>query len=199
VLRWYYLGVSLASLLPLPSDTPFVRAVLQLLEEHQYHFASSAERSIKAIRARPAVKLSAAGAEDGSLNVALVRVNGKVLYEYLLTPHVAHALSGAQVALSLSDLLTKLYRKLSECAAAAGPSPAVGEAIAKLDGLLELNVIEPVVKHAEGRAREALRGHLGRLDPLFARMMGHADGSAANDEMEATPAGSGAPAVTGAL
>ena len=52
VLRWFYLGVSLATLLPQPPGAPFVRAILQLLEELQYHFSSSTERNIKSIRAR---------------------------------------------------------------------------------------------------------------------------------------------------
>ena len=194
MLRWFYLGVSLATLLPHPPGVPFVRAVLQLLEELQYHFASSTERSIKAIRARPALKLGGAVGDDDSLTVSLQRANGKVLYEYLLTPHVAHALSGAMVAASLCDLMAKLYRRLTECAVTAGTTPALDEALLRLDSLIEEHMIAPAVKHAEGMARTALRGHLGRLDPLFARMWGHADGSAEGDSI-----GAGAPAVTGTL
>ena len=130
VLRWFYLGVSLATLLPQPPGVPFVRAVLQLLEEHQYHFASSTERNIKIIRARPAVKHGGGGGGDDELTPALQRSGGKVLYEYLLTPHVAHALSGVQVAIGLCELMVKLYRKLAESPTVAGATPALVEVCA---------------------------------------------------------------------
>ena len=70
--------------------------MLQLLEELQYHFSSSTERNIKSIRARGPNRggagsgASAAAAVDGDMAPTLQRANGRVLYEYLLTPHVAH-------------------------------------------------------------------------------------------------------------
>ena len=186
VLRWFFLGVSLAALLPQPPGVPFVRAVLQLFEEHTYHFASSAERNIKAIRARPAARH--ADADDQQLSTSLQRSGGKVLYEYLLTPHVAHALSGAQVVIGLCELLPRLYRKLADCPAAAGASPALIEAIGKADTLLEDAVLAPAIKHAEGLSKAVVRSQLGRLDPLFGRIWGHAAPQDAQGEGMGTPA-----------
>ena len=104
-LRWFYLGISATGLLQQPSGAPFLRALLQLLEEHQYHFASSTAQSIKAIRARgPRTgQVSGGGAGAGAsgpgddIAPSLQRVGGKVLYEFLLTPHLAHAISALQV------------------------------------------------------------------------------------------------------
>lgn len=114
------------------------------------------------------------GGGDDELTAALQRANGKVLYEYLLTPNVAHALSGVQVAASLCELLPKLYRKLAESPQQAPylASQSLSEAVMKADALLEEYFLAPAVKHADGLARAALSLNLGRLDPLFARIRG---------------------------
>ena len=171
MLRWFYLGVSLATLLPQPPGATFVRAVLQVLEELQYHFSSQTGRSIKAIRARPAVR----GASNDDLTPALQRANGKVLYEYLLTPHVAHGLSGIHVGAALFDMLAKIYRKLAESPSVDGATAALTEAVMRLDGAIEEAVIAPAVHHCEQLSRSAVRLNLGRLDGLFARMWGQAE------------------------
>ena len=51
VLRWFYLGLSIGPLLQLQSGPPFVKAVLQLLEELHYHFANRAAQNMKVIKA----------------------------------------------------------------------------------------------------------------------------------------------------
>ena len=48
-LRWFYLGVSMAPLLAITEGTFFVKALLQLFEESQYHFASAARQNIRKI------------------------------------------------------------------------------------------------------------------------------------------------------
>ena len=48
-LRWFYLGVSIAPLIIVPAGPIFVRALLQLFEEYQYHFASTARINIRKI------------------------------------------------------------------------------------------------------------------------------------------------------
>ena len=50
VLRWFYLGLSIGPLLQLQSGPPFVKAVLQLLEELHYHFANRAAQNMKGAR-----------------------------------------------------------------------------------------------------------------------------------------------------
>ena len=95
-----------------------------------------------------------------------------MLYEYLLTPHVAHAISSVQVALGLCDLLSKIYRKLAECTAVSGAPASLAEAVARVDEKLEENFLAPATKHAEGLAKGALRSTLGGLDPIFQRLWG---------------------------
>ena len=82
-LRWFYLGVSAATMLQQPAGAPFLRALLQLLEEHQYHFSSSTVQNIKAIRARGASGQARSLSDDADshkdlLKPTLQRVEGKV-------------------------------------------------------------------------------------------------------------------------
>ena len=170
VKQWFYFGLSLATLLPQPAGAPFLRAVLQTIDEIQYHFASSTERSIKSMRARP--QPGATGDFVSNVVPVLQRINGKVLYEYLLTPPIAHALSGAQVILGLCELLNKVYRKLAECATMDSTTPAIREALGRVDEKLEELFLAPASKHAEGVAKGALRQSLAKLDPLVGRLWG---------------------------
>jgi len=182
VLRWYSLGVSLAALLPQPPGAPFVRAVLQLLEEYQ-HYVASSDRQFKITRAR-GHRLERGGmANDDDFSVSLQRSGGKVLYEYLLTPHAAHALSGVQVALSLCEVLAKIYQKLIEAAAHSG-TLAIVEAVMRVDERLEEHFVVPAVKHTEALAKNTLWQSLGRLDPLFARVSGQAASVSEDAPME---------------
>jgi hypothetical protein len=178
----------------------FLRAVLQLLEEHSYHFSSTTERSIKIIRAK-APGAHHGGSADDDFAPSLQRVGGKVIYEFLLTPHVAHALSGAQVALSVCELLSELYRKLVECPAKAGGASmsAVCDAIVRADERIEDVFISPAAKHADALAKSALRQTLGRLDPLFGRLWGQSQPGPATDGLDTMERAAGGSAVTGAL
>ena len=147
----------------------FLRAVLQLLEEHSYHFSSTTERSIKIIRAKAPGAHHGSGGDD-DMTPSLQRVGGKVLYEFLLlTPHVAHALSSVQVALSACELLSRLYRKLGESPAVGGgvSITAMCDAVMRVDERIEDVFITPAAKHADALAKNALRQTLGRLDPFW--------------------------------
>ena len=175
-LRWFYIGVSLAPLLQRPAGVPFLRALLQLQEEYQYHFREPSENQ-KAFRARSAtgqqrVMMGDHGDHSDMLKPMLLRVEGKVTYEYLFTPHLAHAISGIQVVLSLCELMSKVYRKLVECTAVPGASQDVLEAVSKADAYFEEHFLAPAAKHADAHAKSAMRSSLGGVDPLFARLWG---------------------------
>jgi len=198
-MRWFFLGVSAATLLPQPAGAPFLRALLQLLEEHQYHFSSSTVQNIKAIRARGASGQQRSSLTEESdrrdiLKPTLQRVDGKVAYEYLLTPHLAHALSGSQVLISLCDLMGKIYRKLVECTAAPSASKELFDAVNKVDSYLEEHFLAPAAKHADTLAKNAMRSSLSKVDPLFARLWGDENSDANDETMERS-----AMHVTGAI
>ena len=93
VLRWFYLGLSIGPLLQLQSGPPFVKAVLQLLEELHYHFANRAAQNMKVIKANVRGRAhhekhghDAGGGSADELKPQLQRAGGEVLY---LTAHTA--------------------------------------------------------------------------------------------------------------
>lgn len=187
--RWFLLGISLAALLQ-PSAAPadLVRAMLQLLEEYHYHCASSSRQNQTDIPRRPNKAIASDSADDDrGLAPSLQRANGKVVYERLLTPHVAHALDRAQVALSFCELLERAYAKLAEAASPHGPSGAAKEpapsaalldAILKVDGAIEEAFLQQAAKHVGAVAGGALRASLFATEPLCKRVW---EGAAASD------------------
>ena len=92
VLRWFYLGLSIGPLLQLQSGPPFVKAVLQLLEELHYHFANRAAQNMKVIKANVRGRAhhekhghDAGGGSADELKPQLQRVGGEVLYYHSTT------------------------------------------------------------------------------------------------------------------
>lgn len=51
-MMFYYFGISLTKILDLPSGSPTIKAMLQLIEEWEYYFASNAMQSMKYVMAR---------------------------------------------------------------------------------------------------------------------------------------------------
>jgi len=192
VLRWFYLGLSIGPLLQLQSGPPFVKAVLQLLEELHYHFANRAAQNMKVIKANVRGRAhhekhhhghDSAGGSADDLKPQLQRAGGEVLYAYLLTPHIAHQLSASQVLLCLCELMPHCYRKLGEAGAAGAPPPtaALAESIIKIDGVVAETILHVAAKQYSASSQGALQQALSRADPLFARLMVAGDGGDARD------------------
>ena len=81
----------------------------------------------------PPSRSAASSTGEDEFNVTLTRVNGEVVYEYLFTPLVAHALSASHVLNAFCDQMLVTYRKLAETAPTA--STALTDAIIKIDGM----------------------------------------------------------------
>jgi len=178
VLRWFYLGLSIGPLLQLPSGPPFVKAILQLLEEYQYHFSNRAAHIAKIVKAGVQVrhrylgheKAEAGGGSVEELKPQLQRVSGEVLYAYLLTPHMAHPLSASQVLTCLCELLPHCYRKLGE-PGPSPPTPALAEAVLRIDTIVSEHLLPVTAKHLNACSQGVLQQSLSRADPLFARLV----------------------------
>ena len=119
--RWFHLGVSLAAVLQQPSDTTFIRALLQLWEEYTYHVGRPADKAMhpqsarhasRAIKAR--TRSTKGGEDDTDLSSALIRRGGEVIYTTLLVTPVSHALSGTHVLQCLAELAQRAYAKMRE-------------------------------------------------------------------------------------
>ena len=119
--RWFHLGVSLAAVLQQPSDTSFIRALLQLWEEYTYHVGRPADKALhpqsarhasRAIKAR--TRSTKGGEDDTDLSSALIRRGGEVIYTTLLVTTISHALSGTHVLQCLAELAQRAYAKMRE-------------------------------------------------------------------------------------
>jgi hypothetical protein len=139
VVMYYYLGVSIYSLLELKNGAATVRALSQLLEEFEYYGSGSAMQSMKMLLARnsPCIYPSLVGPAEGGTGGAvsgagvfdeaattsptssaaiskpvLSKFQNVVIYERLKTPHLAYELDFIEVLIALCEALAKIYDKL---------------------------------------------------------------------------------------
>jgi hypothetical protein len=122
-LTYYYLGLSISSLLDTPDGPPIVRALSQLLEEWEYTFSNAAIQGMKYVLARsssgvyPQFSPTFEGSESDQIRSTVYKFNNDVVYQYLHFPHVPFELDYIEVLSSLCDMLQALYKKFwhQEC------------------------------------------------------------------------------------
>jgi len=160
---FFYLGFSLARLLNLPNGTTFINSVCQLFEEWEYYFSGSAVQSVKYVLSR-----NSTSNYPQTLNInnrsslqllttnepintsksfrppSLSRFNNTIVYEVLQCPHLSQSLDYLQVLLSLCEVLTQLYSKLSHPDSYTNKS--LYDAIVKLDLRIKHHFINLVSK-----------------------------------------------------
>lgn len=132
---YYYFGISLSKILELSSGPATIKAMIQLMEEWEYFFASTTMQSMKYMMARtsnyiypnfmPTDTTSPAGSQgnnagnnpnsnpdgDHQIKSGIYKFNNDVVYEYLLTPHIPFELNYIEVLYSLCQMLYDLYDK----------------------------------------------------------------------------------------
>lgn len=188
--RWYSLGVSLGPLLELPSGAAFVRAVLQLWEEFEYHFASPTAQSMKAFSARvlgPTAQAASAlatlavgdaGTDDGGgpvddlsprpdaegLRPSLrTTSSGGVRYEVLNVPRLALRVHATSALLALCEVMGHYYRKVL-VTSPQGCSKALYDAVVRADNLATAHVLRPAVALVNSIARVVVCARLGAVE-----------------------------------
>lgn len=117
VLPFFYLGLSVSSMLSLNPGTATVRAFSQLLEEWEYFHAGGAVQGMKYVMAKnsPCVYPQSIPSDGSMADLArpsLYKFNNNVVYEYLQVVPVAFELDYLEVMFSLCEALFKLYEKL---------------------------------------------------------------------------------------
>lgn len=111
--QWFFLGISLAPLLQVSNGWWFLRALVQLLEEYEYHFSNLAVQGMKYLKAMTSTSVQQLSVVTGrSVKPSIQRVGRTVVYEFLRTPNVPCELDYCQVIFSLCDMLTIVYRKI---------------------------------------------------------------------------------------
>ncbi|KAL1528370.1 hypothetical protein AB1Y20_009722 [Prymnesium parvum] len=191
-LRWFYLGVSIAPINSVLDGAAFVKALLQLFEEYQYHFASAARLKNTKRHSRPSSRLPSYSTSDDDFSVTLSRVNGEVVYDYLFTPCVAHVLSAAHVLTAFCEQLQKTYKNIADLAPVA--STFLTDAVVKIDGLIEEHFLTSVAKHINLAASGAIKQSVSSCDPIFKRMLFPSSGNSRNTSDDGAEFGGRIPA-----
>ena len=152
---YFYLGLSVSRILieHQSGGAIVVKAFAQLLEEWEYHFASSAMQSVRFVLAKNSISMypqtSHYSATDGDADVSSSRgnihkFNGTIVYEHLLTPAVPFDLDYVEVTCSLSEVLMSLYDNFMQ--AECYNNNSVYELIIKLDLKLKHHFINLIAK-----------------------------------------------------
>lgn len=114
---FYYLGISLSSILELTNGPNTVRALSQLMEEWEYTF--DAAPPIQGVKYMMATSCNTAFPEflpfeaDGDqLRSSIFRFKDEIVHEYLILPHLPFVPDYVETMSSLCDMLINLYENL---------------------------------------------------------------------------------------
>lgn len=135
--KFFILGTSVAPLLHLQNGSQYIRALAQLIEEYDYHYASTTMKSVMRIKSR------VEGAEltedqDAPIRPSMIKKDNVIIYQFLQTPHVPCELDYAQVLSSLCDVLTLVYRKFIDPSSA---TAGIYDVIIRIDQRIKHHVI----------------------------------------------------------
>ncbi|KAM0792328.1 hypothetical protein ACM66B_005011 [Microbotryomycetes sp. NB124-2] len=186
--RYFVLGMSLSALLDIPSAQDYFRALSALVQEFESvpddRFDRRNQRGLFRVASR--ARKSTSGGSDfaGSDGDA----------SYLVAPNIPFELDYIQVFVTLCDMLSETYRKISahlgparspsfpqppsassmsgfskllsqgDKAGVNGVSPAVADTVLKIDARFK-KIVTLVSKELDGCARAAVKRELAMLDP----------------------------------
>ncbi len=115
-LTYYYLGLSVSSLLDITDGPPVIKALSQLMEEWEYAFSNAAIQGMKYVLARTSngvyPQFTAVADDQDQIRSTVYKFDNDVIYQYLNFPHVPFELDYIEVLFSLCDMLQLLYKKL---------------------------------------------------------------------------------------
>jgi hypothetical protein len=112
-------GLSISSILLLPSGPPKIRAFGQLLEEWEYYQLGITMQSVKSVMAKQststypqimvASETTAATSSFDPVKPSVYKFQNNVVYEFLQVPHIPFSLNYREVLFALLDSLSELY------------------------------------------------------------------------------------------
>lgn len=117
LIPFFYLGLSMASLLQTAAGIDAVQDSLQLFEEWEYHLSSFSVQSVKYVMARSLSTaypgpVDSSEAATASSHHTINKFSNEVVYTKLQCPHVSFELNYTAVVHALCDVLAKLYEKM---------------------------------------------------------------------------------------
>jgi len=164
--QWFNLGLSLAPLSVIENGPTYVRSLLQLMEEFEYHFfLHPAVQGVKLLLSSKQQGPVAANEVD-QLRVKIQKVGNAVIYEYLKVYNnpIEQDLDYFQVVYGMCEVLVQVYTKLDH---ASSYSKNVYEAITKVDSRLKELFFGFLSKELTKIATKIVKEQVGDLDSLF--------------------------------
>ena len=121
VVGFYYLGLSVESLLSQPVGAKMISSFSQLMEEFEYFCAGTAMQGVKSLMAKNSACLYPqtmnADVDEILSRPSIYKFQNSVVFEQLKTPHLAFELDYIEVLIGLCGGLCKLYDNIfcEEC------------------------------------------------------------------------------------
>jgi len=167
--QWFNLGLSLAPLSAIENGPVYVRSLLQLMEEFEYHFfLHPAVQGVKLLlsSSKQQGHVSQANEVD-QLRVKIQKVGNAVIYDHLKVYNnpIEQDLDYFQVVYGVCEVLVQVYSKLDH---ASSYSKNVYEAITKVDSRLKELFFGFLSKELTKIATRIAKDQVGDLDSLFA-------------------------------
>ncbi|KAN0006792.1 hypothetical protein ACTFIU_004983 [Dictyostelium citrinum] len=139
LLGWFCLGFSLAPLIATDKGPAYIRSLVQLMEEYDYHFElGSAMQGVKVLLSKKQPTHTVVN-ENEHIKSKIVKIGTTVVYEFLkiFNISIAKDLDYFQVVFSLLEILEQIYKKIDKETCS---SKYVYEALLKVDSRLKHNI-----------------------------------------------------------
>ncbi|EFA86669.1 hypothetical protein PPL_00471 [Heterostelium album PN500] len=159
LLGWFSLGLSLAPLLSTDKGPAFVRALVQLMEEYDYHYETgTAMQGMKVLLSKKQPTHTTVN-ENDHIKSKIVKIGNTVIYEFLKIFNISMAkdLDYFHVVFSLLEILEQIYKKFDKETCS---SKYVYEAIVKIDSRLKHQIFGFLTKEIDKIAAQIIKEQL---------------------------------------
>ncbi|EGC40154.1 hypothetical protein DICPUDRAFT_74307 [Dictyostelium purpureum] len=159
LLGWFCLGFSLAPLIATDKGPAYIRSLVQLMEEYDYHFElGSAMQGVKVLLSKKQQSHTVVN-ENEHIKSKIVKIGTTVVYEFLkiFNISIAKDLDYFQVVFSLLEILEQIYRKIDKETCS---SKYVYEALLKVDSRLKHNVFGFLSKEIDKMSMNIIKEQL---------------------------------------
>ncbi|KYQ90865.1 hypothetical protein DLAC_07736 [Tieghemostelium lacteum] len=159
LLGWFCLGLSLAPLTTTDKGPAYVRSLVQLMEEYDYHFElGSAMQGVKVLLSKKQPTHTVVN-ENEHIKSKIMKIGNTVVYEFLKIFNISMAkdLDYFHVVFSLLEILELIYKKFDKETCS---SKYVYEALLKVDSRLKHHIFGFLSKEIDKISTQIIREQL---------------------------------------
>ncbi|KAF2072121.1 hypothetical protein CYY_006566 [Polysphondylium violaceum] len=159
LLGWFCLGFSLSPLTTADKGPSYIRSLLQLIEEYDYHFElGSAMQGVKVLLSKKQPTHTVVN-ENEHIKAKIGKIGTTVVYEFLkiFNISIAKDLDYFHVVFSLLEILEQIYKKMDKETCS---SKYVYEALLKIDSRLKHHIFGFLAKEIDKMALQIIKDQL---------------------------------------